>query len=316
MLHIVVYHYVRDLPRTPFPRIKGMLLEDFRRQVVELRRQYEMATLESALDFLTGKYKPRADLCLLTFDDGLKEHFTEVTPLLADHGIQGLFFLITSCLEDHRVAPVHMNHFLMATLHFEEYRQAFLRRLKGSGREAASRRLDPAIVQRTYPLDTPAVAEFKYLFNFILDPTQRDQAVEELFAKFVGGERPFARSLYLSWEEAIEMQNAGMVIGGHSHEHRPLATLGHEDLNRDLTTCRALLAENLRPQPVWPFCYPYGKNDSFRDATIQKLQDVGFDCAFTTESDVNVPGMDLFRINRVDCNRAPLQQTAGAAYAR
>lgn len=316
MLHIVFYHYVRDLPRTPFPRIKGMLLDDFRRQVGELRRQYEMATLESALDFLTGKYKPHSDLCLLTFDDGLREHFTDVTPLLADYGIQGLFFVITSCLEDHRVVPVHMNHFLMATLHFDDYRQAFLRRLKGSAREAAARKLDPLIVQRTYPLDTLAVAEFKYLFNFILDPAQRDKAVEELFAKFVGDERPFARSLYLSWAEAVEMQNAGMVIGGHSHEHRPLATLSDEELDRDLTKCRTLLTSNLHPQPIWPFCYPYGKNDSFGNATIRKLRDVGFGCSFTTESEINVAGMDRFRVNRVDCNRAPLQQTAGAAHAR
>ncbi len=30
-LHIVMYHYVRDLPRTRFPRIKGMMLDEFRR---------------------------------------------------------------------------------------------------------------------------------------------------------------------------------------------------------------------------------------------------------------------------------------------
>lgn len=28
-LHVVMYHYIRDLPRTPFPRIKGMLLSSF-----------------------------------------------------------------------------------------------------------------------------------------------------------------------------------------------------------------------------------------------------------------------------------------------
>src|SRR6516164_2977386 len=95
VLRVVMYHYVRDLPRTRFPRLNGMLTEDFRQQVTKLAAMYEMASIESALDFMTGEYRPRRDLCLLTFDDGLKEHFRDVTPILAEKRIRGVFFLIT-----------------------------------------------------------------------------------------------------------------------------------------------------------------------------------------------------------------------------
>src|SRR6266850_5047152 len=98
-LNVVMYHYVRDLPGTRFPRIKGLMADDFRRQVAWLNERYEMATLESALALLAGSYQPKRDLCLLTFDDGLKDHYTEVLPLLAELRIEGLFFIITSCLE-------------------------------------------------------------------------------------------------------------------------------------------------------------------------------------------------------------------------
>src|SRR5882724_6614010 len=128
-LYVLMYHYVRDLPNTSFPRIKGMLISDFRKQLAALQNQYEMATFESALDFLQGVYSPPRDLCLLTFDDGLKDHYSEVTPILVDLGIQGIFFVITSCLQEHRVAPVHMNHFLMAALDFELYSRTFLQSL-------------------------------------------------------------------------------------------------------------------------------------------------------------------------------------------
>src|SRR6267142_7020306 len=103
-LRVVMYHYVRDLPNTSFPRIKGMLISDFRQQLVALQNQYEMATLESALDFLQGVYSPSRDLCLLTFDDGLKDHYSEVTPILVDFGVQGIFFVITSCLQERCIA--------------------------------------------------------------------------------------------------------------------------------------------------------------------------------------------------------------------
>lgn len=296
-----MYHYVRDLPRTAFPRLKAMLTEDFRAQVAGLAAEYEMATLDSALEFLRGTYEPKRDLCLLTFDDGLKDHFETVTPLLAERCISGLFFVVTSCLEEHRVASVHKNHFLMASLDFVEYSSAFLKAV-GNGFGIAA--VDPAAAQRTYPWDTREVAVFKYFFNFLLDSEVRDRAVDTLFERYLGREDAFARNLYLSWDEARQMQQAGMWIGGHTHEHRPLAKLNEADLEDDLTACRRLLEQNLLPQRVWPFSYPYGKKDSFNKTAVCRLRELGFDCSFSTEQGANRPGDDLFAIRRTDCKLA------------
>jgi len=300
MLHVVMYHYVRDLPRTRFPKIKGMLLDDFRTQVRELASQFEMATLESALAYLEGRYSPGRDLCLLTFDDGTAEHYREVTPILAAAGIEGQFFLITECVDEHKVAPVHMNHFLMAALDFSEYRRELTGRMG-----VTDETVDMAAARRTYGWDTPEVARFKYLFNFVADPARRDAAVAGLFEEKIAPQAEFSRELYVSWEDARAMQSAGQVIGGHTHRHRPLAALGAEELKFDLECCRRLLVEHLRPQPLWPFCYPYGKRASFSDAAVAELKRLGFACSFSTEPGANRPGADLFAIRRVDCKDAP-----------
>src|SRR5271165_227836 len=301
-LHVATYHYVRDLPRTRFPQIKGMLLDDFRRQAKALPDVYEMATLESAMEFLSGKYLPRRDLCLMTFDDGLREHYAEVTPILAEEQIQGLFFLISGCLEDGVVAPVHMNHFLMAHLGFEAYRSVFEQTLQdlGCGEQLATQ-ANPAIFLRTYPLDTQPVARFKYLFNFVLRPETRDLAVKTLFEKYLGDEKSFGQELYLNWNEAREMQRAGMIMGGHTHEHRPLSTLRYPDLFRDLTRNWELIQKNLEPQAIWPFSYPYGKADSFNRNTVEILRQLGYRISLCTEPGNNLPGIDLFAVRRVDC---------------
>ena len=308
VLHIVVYHYVRDLPRTRFPRIKGMLTSDFREQVVTLASSFEMASLESALAFTKGEYQPARDLCLLTFDDGLKEHYTEATALLGDLGLQGVFFLITGCLEEHRVAPVHMNHFLTAALGLDEYKTAFLKQAGGS-RGA----VDPETARRTYPWDSEEAAQFKYLFNFVLPPSERDAVVRDLFQKYLGDEKSFSQDLYLSWTEARDMQARGMALGGHTHEHRPLSRLSQAEQAADLAKCRRLLDANLE-SAEWPFCYPYGKNDSFNEDSVAVLQQLGFTCAFTTETAPNRPGGDPYRITRVDCKNAPVC-AAGASAA-
>jgi peptidoglycan/xylan/chitin deacetylase (PgdA/CDA1 family) len=302
-LHVVMYHYVRDLPHTRFPKIKGMLTREFREQLALLQDHYEMATLESALEFIQGNYRPVRDLCLLTFDDGLKEHYSEITPLLMDCKIQGLFFVITSCLEWSHVVPVHMNHFLMAALDFEDYRSAFLSRLPDIDRDwTNSTDSKASLAQRVYRWDPPEVASFKYLFNFVLDFSVRNRILKDLFEKKIGDVQSFAQNLYLNVEEARKMQAGGMIIGGHSHQHKPLSSLSDKELESDLALCYESLKEKLLPQPLLPFCYPYGNRDSFNSAASKWLKHLGFACSFSTEVGSNIPGTDAFAIRRFDCN--------------
>ncbi len=298
-LHVLMYHYVRDLPRTRFPRIKGMLVDDFKAQVAQLSARYEMASLSSALDFLDGKYQPKRDLCLLTFDDGLKDHWQPVTELLADYRISGLFFLITSGIEEHRVLGVHKNHFLMAALEFDEYRVAFEQTAKEM-LNAPLPEVDRAAAKRAYRWDTPDVATFKYRLKSGLPPSVRDRVLDPLFNRYLGNEDDFAKDLYVTWGEARQMQAAGMLMGGHTHNHCELATFDNESQRDDLSRCTKLLRDNLSPQAQWPFSYPYGKLESFNAETRRLVADLGYDCAFSTEIGANQPGQDRWAIRRID----------------
>jgi peptidoglycan/xylan/chitin deacetylase (PgdA/CDA1 family) len=301
-LTVVMYHYVRAAERNPFPALKSMDLDSFVRQVNELRSRYEMATLESALALLRGEYMARRPLCLLTFDDGVQDHYQEVGPVLADRGIQGVFFLVTGCMEEGVVAAVHKNHFLTAGLGFAEWQRRFRSRARAMGVEMPDG--DAATAVRTYPWDTADVAAFKYAFNFQLPAAERDAIVDELFAEEFGDESTFARELYLSWDDARDMQCDGMVFGGHTHRHQPLASLSPAQLRTDLEECRRILDLRLRPQPQTPFSYPYGKRDSFTAEAARRLRELEFCCAFSTESGRNQAGADRFAIQRVDCKHA------------
>jgi peptidoglycan/xylan/chitin deacetylase (PgdA/CDA1 family) len=304
-LRVVMYHYVRDLPRTRFPKLKGMMLDDFRQQVVQLSSQFEMASLESAVDFLNGEYRPRRDLCLLTFDDGLKEHYREVLPFLAERHIRGVFFLITSAVQERKVASVHMSHFLMAALDFQELTSSFFRKAVELCSDSFSPpNVDAEAATLTYRWDSPEVARFKYLLNFRMEPDLRDRVLRELFTAYISDETAFADSLYITWDEARQMQRSGMAMGGHTHQHQALAGLTPRELSSDLEACSRLLHQNLLVQAVWPFSYPFGKKDSFNLRAVRNLQQLGFRCAFSTEVGDNRRGADVFMIGRTDCKRA------------
>jgi peptidoglycan/xylan/chitin deacetylase (PgdA/CDA1 family) len=300
-----MYHYIRNLPATKYPRLKGMLLDDFNAQIKVLAQKYEMATLESAMEFIAGTYRPSRSLCLLTFDDGFKEHYQDVAPLLAEQKIQGIFFLITNCIEERKVASVHMNHFLMASLELPIYRQELTEYMHLSGEDEILRRVDPQKAARTYPWDSFEVAVFKYFFNFVVSLKERDRAIKRIFERHLGSEANFSGELYVSWKEAREMQSMGMIIGGHSHRHEPLSSLRKLELRLDLERCRCLLDKHLLSQPDWPFSYPYGKCDSFTERTMEELKLLSFDCSFSTEAGSNLPNCNPFSLRRIDCKLAP-----------
>jgi peptidoglycan/xylan/chitin deacetylase (PgdA/CDA1 family) len=311
-LWVVTYHYVRDLPHTRFPRIKGKLVEDLRQHVKWVRERCEMATLESALEFLGGTYRPVRDLCLLTFDDGLKDHSANVLPILAEQGIQGLFFLSPSCLDGERVLSVHKNHFLLASLDFARYRQAFMEQLAelSPGPNLIE---DHAEARTSYPWDLPELAAFKFFLNFRLAPAVRDQVLHLVFASHFSGESAFASELYLSWDEARQMQAAGMLLGAHSYQHVALATLSDEQQREDLTTCARVLRQRVNRQSLWPFSYPFGRRHSFNQVTIRTLRQLEFTCGFTTESGPNRVSQDLFRLRRIDANEVTTRVCAAPA---
>ena len=193
-----------------------------------------------------------------------------------------------------------MNHFLMAHLGFDAYRPAFEKTVQELGHaDKLEGGMDSAICQRTYPLDTQEIARFKYLFNFVLPPNIRDLAVKTLFERHLGDERAFGQELYLNWGEAREMQRAGMIMGGHTHEHRPLSTLRYPELFRDLTRNWELIQKNLDSQAIWPFSYPYGKADSFNRNTVEIL------------AAVRLPHLALYGARKQLTGHGPVRDSAG-----
>ena len=47
---IVMYHYVRDLPYTRYPKIKGLLTSQFKEQLAYIERHYQFVTVNDCLN--------------------------------------------------------------------------------------------------------------------------------------------------------------------------------------------------------------------------------------------------------------------------
>lgn len=300
-LHVIAYHYVRDSEGSVFPRINGITPDEFSRQLDYLTTHFDAVDLEGALAFVNGESNPDRDLFMVTFDDGLRDHYETVFPMLRARGLSGIFSVITSGLSDADVASVHMSHFLMAGLGFEAYQRAFLDQLRAEYPEAKTE-VDHEAAKRTYQWDDAETGRLKYLINHQLDWEMRDDVLRQVFQSQFGDQRAFASTLYCTWDQIREMQRAGMVIAAHSHSHRPLARMGDEEQAFDIEVCTGHLRRELDSQPVWVFSYPHGKPDTFNEHTVCLLKRFGYDCALAGTLGANNSDGDRYRIWRHDCN--------------
>lgn len=305
---VVTYHYVRDMRLTPYPEIKGLRVSQFEQQLDYLCRTYEMITLRDYLQFVEGTKGIPKKSCLLTFDDGFKDHYETVLPRLSARKVGGIFFLITQPLAENKVAKVHQIHFLMASLGQRAFEREFVATLKELFPDFNLMSFTgETIAEATYRYDDQETTRFKKLLNYQIPYNERDKVLETLFEKHFGDEPSFSRSLYLSWGEIGEMYKAGLIFGSHTHTHPVLSRLSKRQQLFELKTSRDIIDARLGSK-AFPFSYPYGGEDTFSDNTIASLQRLGYYCAFSVIRGVNQGKPDLYKLKRMDTNDLPLTE--------
>src|SRR5512142_2007037 len=139
-LTVLMYHYVRD-PGDAAERgsgICGLARAGFQAQLDRLGRTYQMLTWLDVREALeTGRPLP-PDGCLLTFDDGVCDHFLNVFPALRQRGLSGLFFPLAREPGD-GLALGHKLHYLLAQLGLARLRQELWQQLDASQHERFTR---------------------------------------------------------------------------------------------------------------------------------------------------------------------------------
>jgi hypothetical protein len=91
-VNIIKYHYVRPIEDSAYPKLKGLELAGFKRQLDFLSSKYEFVTADDLINAVRFKKKLPDNSCWLTFDDGYKDHHRHVLPELLKRKIQGSFF--------------------------------------------------------------------------------------------------------------------------------------------------------------------------------------------------------------------------------
>jgi len=312
VLTIIMYHYVRDLPRTPYPRIKGLTTEKFDGQLDYVQKHYITCTLRQVVAAVRGEGQLPARACLLTFDDGFTDHYQTVLPRLLQRGITGSFYPPAQVVEERRLLDVHKLQFILACA------DDINRLIADAFRLLAAYRSDWEIpdeqtLRSKYSgqsrFDPPEVVFLKRLLQHGLPEHVRTEIIAALFAANVSwDERSFADELYLDVAQLRQMVAEGMEIGGHGWTHRWLEHLPREEQAEEIRRTLSFLAKVYGHAPAdWTMCYPYGSYDA---TTLKLLSAKGCKLGLTTRVAVNDTLSIPLELARLDTNDLPFRSDA------
>ncbi len=291
---IVMYHYVRNPLQTKFPGIKACTIDKLKAQIDFLTKRYRVVTLGEFIA-VRSSYKDNISLCVLTFDDGIKDHIENVLPILKLHNIKGTFFIPTKPVTDNWVAPAHKIHFLLSQLGAKNF-------LKNTENFLSEKFPDTAYLEKIPPQvnnrwDDPITAKLKYLIA-TLPENVKNKLLDALFKNTFGDERDFSKKFYLSPDEIRALVKEGMEIGAHTHTHRLLSQISAKEQAEEVVLSKRALYGILKKH-INVFSYPNGVTTP---KFIKTLKDNKFIGAVTVEVGTNAKKMNPFLLRRFDTN--------------
>ena len=269
-LHIVMYHYVRDLGLNRYPSIKGLDAVFFRQQIEFLQQYFTIVRMEDVLAALDGG-DIADNAALLTFDDGYIDHYTVVFPVLDAMGLQGSFFPPARILEESVLLDVNKVHFMLAAGETGAIFQALLSEIdRHRGTEYDIPDTDTLRDEYAKPsrYDSGEVIFIKRMLQTVLPERMRVAIADRLFARFVGVPMAvFAKELYLDTAQLLTMKRHGMYIGLHGFDHGWLGRMSASEYEADISLALQYMdGIGLIDRRAWVMNYPYGSwNDGVVD---------------------------------------------------
>lgn len=292
----LLYHRVLTLAEqeTTFSQ-NGIIVSDitFNRHLVFLKKHFNIIdAAEFSRIIEEGKIFSDSS-CLITFDDGWKDNYTNAFPLLKNQEIPSLIFLSVNYIENDDL-------FWQETLNI--YLKVFLSETDSS------------------ILEEKNLIEFieRYELNDIIDSSDENRKIQIL--NFINNWKfkpekkriEFLKSFnnildiditqqnkcdyFMNWDDIGNMESGNITFGSHGMNHKIVTQLSNEQLNEELSESKIELGKKLSKN-VDTFSYPNGNYDQ---ETAKLVENLGYQFAFTTEYgfvDKNCNLMTIPRIN-------------------
>ncbi|MFY0631403.1 MAG: polysaccharide deacetylase family protein [Flavobacteriaceae bacterium] len=240
-LRIVYYHIISDSNPEHYFSNKALSIKNFRNHIRFFKQNYDIITLDEALH-LSSHNETLKNKLVITFDDGFKENYSIIAPILDEEKISATFFIISSCIDNADL--MWRNKILL----FEKYKKGNIAKI-----------IDD--ISRDFKLKKPTKKQDILQWSFEAWPMDiKEKIVNKLWHEIM----PYQLEEYLqetnpycSAKEIKELSDAGFGIGSHSHTHPIFSRLNYKDFSYEISKSTDILTSIIEKE-ISSFSYPFG----------------------------------------------------------
>jgi len=298
-LLVLSYHgVVRDEHYTCVHSDYTVGLKVFREQMEILAQYFHPISVSDLADWWTREAELPKRPVLVTFDDGYMNNLTNAAPVLLHFGIPAVIHVCTGYIDKARILWI-----------LEIYRRV-LQWPKSTvpmpGSEADRRVEDP--IERKLVANSVRQACKKLPHEECERYLNRLRQVDSLESN-VRDDEVFG---FLSWEAVRTLKNKGFEIGSHTVEHPILTRIPEQSLDGELRGSKLVIEEQIGGN-CRCFAYPNGEAEDISKVITERVEQAGYDFAFTTSEQFCSRSESRFELGRIS---VPGDLSVNAFHAR
>lgn len=222
--------------------------EIFSWQLAFLKQNFELISLRELLSRRTSG-TIHGDEVAITFDDGIRNHFTTAYPILLAHGAAATFFICPALVDSGQWI---WNHEFRCRLHLLKPAECseLMAEIGGTSSEVES------LVARAKCLN---LEQRRYAEAWVRNRTPG----------FAPSIQQLDRYSPMTWTQIASLDPDLITIGSHTLHHPILSTLSTDDLRVEIGESRRILEHRIGRE-VKLFCYPNGNFDERAHSIVRE----------------------------------------------
>lgn len=261
---VLMYHEV--LPdEIKLPSWTVVRESDFIWQMRYLQENYNVVTIDHALDAIGGKFVNNKPFAVITFDDGYRGNLDTVLPIMETMGLPFVLYAATQAVFEQEL---YWFDKIINLLSIDEDFEICISR---GGRDEYFKIPYYGGGALRWQRLQPILSRLKEMIPF-----EREIAVEKIFEKFSGISSPLTMLNMLDLQRLAKSDC--ITIGAHTHGHELLDQLEPQRIRETISAANHHISCITGAQPRH-FSYP---NGNYNQEVLDLVREVGYKTAVTT----------------------------------
>jgi len=267
-------------------------LKTFTKQIDILAKKYPIIPLSDSVNQCKSGYVKNRIQTVLTFDDGYRDSYEVIYPVLKEKGLPASFFIVTDYINSNK--PIWIDELIKILSINTDIRRI----------EVADKVIRQKIMKPRLSFIYSAVDSMKSLtcearqdvFNLL-----NKQANKEIIPDYLNDR-------CMTWEQAKLMSANGMEIGGHGTSHSSLSRISFTEATQEIRKCKEIIENNIKTS-CRNFAFPFGCQKDYNQKLIDYVKDVGFQACL-----LNIHGYNRIKKDTFCFRRTIMEETTDLDY--